>query len=215
MAEQIAGGVGPDVLTLRHPYEDGVGSGAEAGEGGLALATAPPKVRFHVRPEADRYAAKAKSVVVRHRSKHNVIAMIEIVSPGNKSSRRGLDDFVKKAEEVLRTGVHLLIVDLFPPGRFDPLGIPRMLLDRREEPEDDGQLDWPADMPLALGSFVGGPSHEAFLQPAAVGMTLVDMPLVLSTERYVPVPLESTYQSAWEAVPAVWRDVVSGKADRA
>jgi hypothetical protein len=31
------------------------------------------------------------------------------------------------------------------------------------------------------------------------------MPLFLKPEAYVPAPLEMTYQSAWEAVPVVWR----------
>src|SRR3712207_5540474 len=107
LAEQIAGGLGPDVLTLRRPV-DGSPPVNNAG-GGVALATAPPKVRFHFRAESDRYAAKAKAVVIRHRSNHQVIAMVEIVSPGNKSSRNALRAFVRKAEEALLAGIHLLI----------------------------------------------------------------------------------------------------------
>jgi hypothetical protein len=36
------------------------------------------------------------------------------------------------------------------------------------------------------------------------------MPLFLTPEFYVNVPLEATYQAAWEAVPVFWRDVLSG-----
>jgi len=35
------------------------------------------------------------------------------------------------------------------------------------------------------------------------------MPLFLTAEVYVPLPLEATYQSAWEAVPAYWRDMLT------
>ena len=35
----------------------------------------------------------------------------------------------------------------------------------------------------------------------------------LSSEVYVPVPLEATYQAAWEAVPAYWRGVLTAPAD--
>jgi tetratricopeptide (TPR) repeat protein len=38
----------------------------------------------------------------------------------------------------------------------------------------------------------------------------LDMPLFLTPGVYVPVPLEKTYQSAWEAVPSFWRDVLTG-----
>jgi hypothetical protein len=34
------------------------------------------------------------------------------------------------------------------------------------------------------------------------------MPLFLTAGSYVPVPLEATYQSAWSAVPAVWRRTI-------
>ncbi len=56
---------------------------------------------------------------------------------------------------------------------------------------------------------MGGPSPEAFIEPVAVGDALPDMPLFLTPDVYVPLPLESTYQSAWGAVPAVWRDPLS------
>jgi hypothetical protein len=66
---------------------------------------------------------KAKAVVIRHASGHRVIAVVEIVSPGNKNNRRAVRAFVGKAEELLRAGIHLLIVDLFPPTSRDPHGI--------------------------------------------------------------------------------------------
>jgi hypothetical protein len=34
--------------------------------------------------------------------------------------------------------------------------------------------------------------------------------LFLSADRYVPVPLEATYQAAYRGVPAYWRDVLEG-----
>ena len=78
-------------------------------------------------PEPTYYANKAKAVVIRHTSDHRVIAMLEIVSPGNKNNRNGLRSFVTKAIEMLRAGVHLLIVDLLPPGPRDLQGIHQLL----------------------------------------------------------------------------------------
>ncbi len=49
-------------------------------------------------------------------------------------------------------------------------------------------------------------SPEAFVEPVSVGATLPDMPLFLTPETYVPVPLEATYRSAWETLPAYWRE---------
>jgi hypothetical protein len=205
LAEQIAGGLGPDVLTLHRPV-----NGAPAlpdPAGGVALATAPPQVQFRLRAEPDLYAAKAKAVVVRHTSNHRVVAIVEIVSPGNKNNRHGLRAFVDKAVEFLRAGVHLLLIELFPPGPRDPQGIHKAIWD--ELIDNDFRL--PSDKPLTLVAYIGGPVPEAFVEPAAVGSSLHDMPLFLTQDVYIPVPLEATYQSAWEAVPSFWRDVVAGR----
>ena len=110
---------GPDVLTLQQPVS-GSRSAESEPSGGIAVADAPPKVRFHARAEIDIYAAKAKAIVIRHRSRHQIIAMVEIVSPGNKSGQTEFAAFVQKAEQALLSGIHLLIVDLFPPTARDP-----------------------------------------------------------------------------------------------
>lgn len=207
LAEQFAGGLGPDVLTLEAP--PGAGSAGHEGlhgnPGGVALASAPPKVRFHDRAEADHYAIKASSVIIRHASDHRVVAMAEIVSPGNKNNRHGLRGFVEKAEEVLRAGIHLLVVDLFPPGSMDPQGIHKAVWDRFA----DNDFILPADKQLTLAAYTGGTVQEAFIEPTAVGSSLMDMPLFLTNATYVPVPLERTYQSAWETVPLFWREQLS------
>ncbi len=203
LAEQIAGGLGPDVLTLQGP----TGNGAPAGElgGVVALATRPPKVYFRARTEIDQYAAKAKAIAIHHTSNHRVVAVVEIVSPGNKSSRHGLRAFVDKAVELLRAGIHLLIVDLFPPGRRDPQGIHQAIWDEFNE----SNFVLPPDRPLVLAAYIGGPCPEAFVEPAAVGGSLPEMPLFLAPDEYVLTPLEAAYQSAWDAVPSFWRNVLT------
>lgn len=199
LAEQIAGGLGPDVLTLQLPTE--AVPAVTNPTGGIALAAAPPRVRFHQRAEGDLYASKAKAVVIRHSSDHRVIAILEIVSPGNKNNRHGMNAFVSKAVEILRARVHLLMIDLFPPGARDPHGVHRLVWD--EFIDSDFALS--ADQPLSLASYIAGDWPEAFVEPLAVGASLPDMPLFLTPEVYVPVPLESTYQAAWETQPAYWR----------
>lgn len=203
LAEQLTSGFGPDVLTLQRP-----GGGmveAEDPVGGVTLATAPPRVQYRFRAEPDEYAAKARNVVIRHRSGHRVVAMIEIISPGNKSNRHAIAAIVRKATEVLRAGIHLLVVDLFPPGPRDPQGLHKAIWD--EFIENDFTLA--SDKPLTLAAYRSDTYPEAFVQPTAVGATLTDMPLFLSPEVYVPVPLETTYQSAWDAVPVFWREVLT------
>ncbi len=206
LPEQIAGGLGPDVLTLRRPGNNGKPPTPEPPSGGMALAVAPPRVRIRMRSDANRYAAKAKAVTIRHVSNHQVVAMVEIVSPGNKNNQNGLNAFVRKAHEALAAGIHLLLVDLFPPSSRDPQGIHRAVWG--EDCGEDYAL--PEDKPLTCVSYIGGAGAEAFIELVAVGDTLPDMPLFLTPEVYVSVPLAATSQSAWEGMPAYWRDVPTG-----
>jgi hypothetical protein len=205
LPEQIAGGFGPDVLTLRSPAGNGTSPSVPSSGGGIALGVAPPKVRIRMQSDANRYAAKAKAVTIRHVSNHHVVAIVEIISPGNKNNQNGLNAFVRKAQEALAAGVHLLLVDLFPSSSRDPQGIHPAVWG------EDGQEEYvlPADKPLTCVSYIGGPGAEAFIELVAVGDALPEMPLFLSPETYVPVPLESTYQAAWEGMPAYWRDVLT------
>jgi hypothetical protein len=210
LPEQLAGGYGPDVLTLRTPTTDQAPPGEDSTDGGIALAVSPPRVRMRIRSEANRYAVKAKAVTVRHVSHHQVVAMVEIVSPGNKNNQNGFNAFVRKAHEALAAGVHLLLVDLFPPGPRDPQGIHRAVWG-----EDCGEeYALAADKPLTCVAYVGGPGAEAFIEPLGIGDALPDMPLFLTPEVYVPVPLEATYQAAWDGMPAYWRDVLTAPSER-
>jgi hypothetical protein len=206
LAEQVAGGFGPDVLTL-HPSALGERPVLEP-PGGITVAAAPPRVRYRTRAEPDAYAAKARSAVIRHTSNHQVIAMCEVVSPGNKNSRHGLLSFVEKATRIMRAGIHLVILDLVPPSRRDPQGIHKAIWD--EIIDNDFSLS--PDNPLTLVSYIGGPIPEAFIEPTSVGSVLPEMPLFLTPEVYVPLPLEPTYRSAWEDVPSYWRDILSSPA---
>jgi hypothetical protein len=206
LAEQIAGGLGPDVLTLQVPANGpAVPSGPFAGR--IALATAMPKAQYHAKTEIDEYAAKAKAIVIRHASDHRIIAVIEIISPGNKSNRHGLRAFVEKAAEFLRAGIHLSMIDLFPPTPRAPQGIHKAIWDEFA----DSDFTLPPDRPLTLAAYIGGPCPEAFVEPMGVGQPLPEMSLFLTMGEYILVPLEPTYRAAWEAVPAYWRRVLEGK----
>jgi hypothetical protein len=209
LAEQIAGGYGPDVLTLEGP-RDFRAEVPDDTRGGVALATGQPKVSFRAKAEADIYAAKANRVAIRHVTDHRVVAVIEIVSPGNKSTRPAIRNFAEKAAELLRGGVHLMIIDLFPPGPRDPQGMHQLIWNEL----DESNFVLPADRPLTLASYIGGATQEAFIEPVALGAALPDMPLFLTTGMYVHTPLEATYRSAWDAVPAVWRRRLEGTALR-
>jgi hypothetical protein len=173
-------------------------------QGGVRLAERTPKVRYHARTETEWYSRKAKGVVVRHSSNHAVIAMVEIMSPGNKSSQNRIQAFVSKASATLAAGIHLLIVDLFPPTPRDPQGIHPMIWEDRAD-----EFVFSADKPLTCASYMADPCPEAFVEPIALGDSLPEMPLFLTPEVYVPVALEATYEAAWAELPEYWRGILT------
>jgi hypothetical protein len=152
---------------------------------------------------SDDYASRA--VAIHHTSDHRLVAVVEVVSPGDKKTRRSLGAFVGKAVELLRAGIHLLILDLFPPGPNDGEDIHGALWTELT----NNKLILVPGKPLSGVSYVGGQALEGFFQHLALGAALPEMPLFLARDAYVPVALEATYQSAWEDVPAFWRHVLT------
>jgi hypothetical protein len=203
-AEQIAGPMGPDVLTLQTDEFSSNGSPAQSSGGGIAIATARPPARMTAAAEMNDYVLKRRTIVIRHASGDRIIALLEIVSPGNKSARHALRSFVEKAVEALYRGYHLLVVDLFPPGPRDPQGIHGAIW---SEFSDD-VFELPKDEPLTLAAYSAGAVKKAYIEPTAVGHTLIDMPLFLDPETYINVPLEATYQAAYRGVPQRWKRVL-------
>jgi hypothetical protein len=204
LVEQNIRGPIPDVLTLSL-----LPGAAEQGpdQGQRAVATAPPQTRLVPRQEAEVYASKANRITVRQRH-GEVVVVIEIVSPGNKGSRAELRAFVEKSAELIRQGVHLLVIDLFPPGPRDPQGIAKAIWDQFKE-ED---LNLPPDKPFTLASFDAGPPRVIYVEPVAVGDVLPAIALFLKPESCVLAPLEATYQTTWQVFPAELKGLLEAPA---
>lgn len=209
LAEQSVRGPVPDVLTLRLTSA----SGPEPGGGGgptLAVSDVRPRARVVRSSESGVYVRKADRVAVRHRH-GQVVAVVEIVSPGNKASVGELRAFVQKTADLIQQGVHALIIDLFPPTRRDPNGLHKAIWDEFEE--EDFTL--PSDKHLTLASYAAGPVKTAYVEPIAVGDALPEMPLFLLPDLYVPAPLEATYQTTWDVFPAVLKGLLGPSPDTA
>ena len=110
--------------------------------------------------------------------------------PGNKAAHNALRTFVEKAADLLDKRIHLLILDLHPPGRRDPQGIHGAIW------EDIAGEEYtaPSDKPLTLASYESGLTVRANVVPVRVADVLPEMPLFLEPEKAVMVPLEETYQ---------------------
>jgi hypothetical protein len=155
-------------------------------------------------PETVPYIGKARRLVIRHGSDDRVVALLEILSPGNKRTRSAMGNFVDKTTAVLEQGYHLLLVDLFPPGPGDPQGVQGAVWASLGR----GEYAAPLEKPLTLAAYQTDKPITAYVEPFAVGDTLTSLLLFLEPEWYVNVPLEATYMAAWEGVPARWRSVL-------
>jgi hypothetical protein len=209
LAEQHAGQAIADVLTLHASPASAVPLPPLPTAGGTAVAEAPPKVRRRATMAPSGLLALRRTLAIRHVSGHRLVALLEIVSPANKDRREHVAAFAQKAAEALNFGIHLLLIDLFPPGPYDPSGVHgaiRSLLEESDEP-----YDLPPDEPLTLASYAAGVEVEIYLEHLAPGAPLVEMPLFLSRDRYVGAPLEATYAAAYRGMPTFWRNVLEAR----
>ncbi|MBY0513930.1 MAG: DUF4058 family protein [Gemmataceae bacterium] len=207
LAEQITRTMGPDVLTLERPEPDEPGGGNRrpGSNGAMTVTATPPRTRFVV-SEKPRPRRLDRRITIRHVGSHRMVAVIELVSPANKASKFKLRTFVDKAVGALDAGLHLLVIDPFPPGTRDPEGVHGAIW----EVATGRPFTLPPGKPLTLASYSSGEELSAYVEPVAVGDPLPDMPLFLEPETYVNVPLEATYQAAWQTFPEPWKAAVAG-----
>ena len=135
----------PDVLAVdaRAPHRRG-----ETPTGGTLLLE-PPATRIVRKSSKESYADKANRIVIKHKL-GRTIAVIEIVSPGNKDGKQAFHEFLEKNLDFIRAGIHLLVIDLFPPTKRDPFGVHRRPVSRtndqagsRHGPGADGPVGHP------------------------------------------------------------------------
>ena len=149
MGEQIASGRAPDVLTLRTPTV-----GVQHSSPGVALAEAAPQVQMRMHPSVrPSYHRKTQSLVIRHASGHEVVAMIEIISRANKDRVSHIEDTAAKIVRFLDSRVHVLLIDLLPPTKHDQAGIHGKVWEEYSEEPYEIQ----AKSPLTLASYESTP----------------------------------------------------------
>jgi hypothetical protein len=103
--------------------------------------------------------ANQRTLTIRHVSGHRIIALVEIVSPANKDRPAHVAEFADKADAALRYGIHLLLVDILPPGPHDSRGMDAEIWQRF----DEEPYLLPPNEPLTLASYVAQSPPVAYL----------------------------------------------------
>jgi hypothetical protein len=198
LVEQRASTREPDVLAIEARGR----TPRSPSEGGVAVMD-PPATSIVRRTNRQIYAGKANRITIRHHL-GRIVAVIEIVSPGNKDSRSALRDFIEKSLEFLRAGIHLLVIDVFPPSPRDPFGIHKAIWDEILEE----RFEFPPGKDRTLVSYQAERESAAYIEPIGIGDRLPEMPVFLTRDLHAMVPLEPTYQATWDAQPEELRIAV-------
>ncbi len=208
MSEQHLGRKISDVLTLHTSDPERLRNlpAPTHGKGAVSLAEAPPQVS-QTMVLTPLKKSRRRTLTIRHTSGHRIVALIEILSPGNKTGADAVGEFVAKAEQAIRSGIHLLVIDLFPPGRHNPEGIHAEIVDAL----DGEPYELPEESQLTIASYSAGKPPVVYLEHPTAGSAVPEMPLFLTPEHYVNLPLERTYMEAYQGMPAFWREVLEGQ----
>lgn len=218
LAEARSQAVEPDVLALERVDSPSGFEALDFGRGGELTATLPqtvkthllkPQIRFQESLDPSWYGEKTSHISIHHANGDRVVAYIEIVSRGNKDLLRSVETFNDKLEDALQHGCHLLVIDLHPPGPADPQGMHAAFWSRFRV----SHLGVTDDEPLGIAAYHAKQSGgdvlpTVYFERLAVGQNLPVMPLFLTSDEYINLPLQDTYDEAWRGVPARWKTVL-------
>ncbi|MFO0938952.1 MAG: DUF4058 family protein [Gemmataceae bacterium] len=208
MAEQVTGDVGPDVITLQesngHDRKPPGNTSGMNGSDSDVMTMAPPLVRFTAEAVPRKPKLKPRRLTIRHVNRDRIVAILEIVSRSNKATRNAVSDFVRKIVAAVNEGIHAVVIDPFPATKRDPEGLHALIW----KEIGGSPIALPAEQPLRLSSYEASEPRRCYVEPLATGEVIPSMPLYIHADRYITLPLEETYQSAFRFVPAKYQSTL-------
>ena len=165
------------------------------------LSAEAPRTTLRIVDDRRQYACR---IVTVRDDLHQPAAAVLFVTQQDKQTAYRLRTLVQFVVGAVTRGIHVLIVDLFPPSVRDPQGIHKAIWDEfADEP-----FELPAGKTRTLVAYQAASEIVAYIEPVAVGDTLPDMPLFLEPDAHVLVPLEATYAATWAVCPEPIRELV-------
>lgn len=181
-----------DIGTFEKDRPNGTTPRTDAEGSAVALAPAPTLIVDADLSDEDEYEVRIYDAA----HGRTLVAAIEIVSPANKARLTARDLFVSKVLALLRQDVCVAIVD---PVSERTANLYAELLARLDR--SDPALDAPPSALYAVAlqgrKLLHGPSQlAAWYYPMHVGKPLPTLPIWLSPDLRVLLPLETSYEEA-------------------
>jgi hypothetical protein len=185
-----------DVAEFDQPLEAGNGAAeeeVEGGGGGVAVQTWAPPVAELVAPAV--FPDDFEVQLFEQRGGMRLVAVVELVSPGNKDRDESRRAFAAKCAAYLQRGIGLIVVDIVTERHFN---LHNELVE---------MLRWPEPLQMPAGFFLYAVAYrparrqekneiDLWPVPLGVGGPLPLLPLALKGTRAVPLDLEATYTDA-------------------
>ena len=182
----------PDVSVVVEPFTGDPG-------GLLTTAAAPPQTDIVL--EVEGFLRRQRTVAVR-RASGRLVAAIEIASEANLSTLRRRETLVAKCAALVGAGVHVCLLNphllrgRVPSAEYqlaEALEMSRGL---------EGEIPRRSDAEAAMTSVaVAYPRARLYADHYRVGTPLRSLPLFVSEDGYVPLPLEETYMRTFAGLP--------------
>jgi hypothetical protein len=157
--------------------------------------------------QASRLYEYATSVmVVRDSNFHSVVAAIYISAKQDAKIPYRKRALVESAVGAVTRGIHVVMIELHGDAR-DPSDTIAESVWR-----ELGNSPWErsVEFPFTLVSFHCQEPTEVYLDQTKAGLSLTAVPLFLSRDTFVPLPLEETYLATWELTPEPIRNLILG-----
>jgi hypothetical protein len=125
----------------------------------------------------------------------NLVAAIELVSPGNKDRPESIQAFAAKVASYLHQGIAVIIMDIVSVRKANLHNATMRLM---SSPAEALMASDPAQYAVAYRPLLrdGKPEVEQWHEAFSIGDPLPTMPLRLTGDTFVPVEFEATYQEA-------------------
>jgi len=195
--EESLGPYEAGVLTLQDPGAGEAPADGASAEPRPTLTLAPPRLE----------ARKERRVAVYSARGERRVAVLEVVSPGNKDSERRARLFETKLLDCVAAGLNVVLIDLLPatgPAPGFSAALACELGAGREALLDGG---------LEATSFERRDEQAILVyhRRLTVGAELPSVPLFLAPKRYVDVPLGPSYRRTIARLPAPDRALLDAR----